>query len=169
MNINGYTLKAIKEFTDKESIGFSANLYHNGKRIGEASGTAVVNIIGGGCEIDICLDPKFEELHENVDEDLVDRLYFLHLQEESYKDMIKKMPDKALVGVTLFPPTYELNFYLEFYEDKNITEEAFVAWYNKSGNSGKIAKVDIFTSLEDFNIQDATEPENLQDEGMKMT
>ena len=165
MNINGYTLKTVKNFMGREGYGFSANLYYNGKRIGEVTDTA-----NGSGEIDIYLDMDSRDQHKEVDTDFLERLYLLHSQEKSFKAKIKAGVDKALICVAFSEPTKDWNYYLEYTGGKSMTEDAFTAWYNKNGVGGTIEKIDIFTSLDDFNIQDTAVSENLspQDNGMEM-
>ena len=165
MNINGYTLKSIKNFMGREGYGFNANLYHNGKKIGEVTDPA-----NGSGEIDIYLDSSYRGQHENVDTDFLERLYLLNDQEKAFKSMMKKEPEKVLIGVTFSEHTDDYNYYLEFSGSKNMTEESFAAWYEKNGKGGTIEKVDIFKSLDDFNIQDTAESEDMsqKDDGMTM-
>ena len=166
MNINGYTLKSVKNFMGREGYGFSANLYHNGKRIGEVTDTA-----NGSGEIDIYLDMDCRDQHKNVDTDFLERLYLLHGQEKSFKAKTKSGLDKALICVAFSEPTTDWNYYLEYTGSKSMTEDVFITWYNKNGVGGTIEKIDIFTSLDDFNIQDTAESENLspQEDGMTMS
>ena len=167
MNINGYTLKAVKHFMGNEGYGFSANLYYNNKKIGEVTDTA-----NGSCEIDIYLDMKHEAEHgKNLDTDFIERLYRLGDQEKSFKDMMKKTPDKALICVTFSKPTKNGDYYLEYHGSKGMTEEIFTEWHEKINSGGQIEKIEIFTSLDDFNIQDAGLSEDLlqQQNGMTMS
>lgn len=167
MNINGYTLKSIKNFMGREGYGFSASLYYNNKKIGEVTDTA-----DGSGETDVYLDLKYQKDHdETVNTDFIERLYELYGQEQSFKNMIKIQPNRALYCVTFFEPTNSHEYYLEFKGGKGMSEESFAAWYNGSGKGGKIEKIDIFKSLDDFNIQDSNNPveTSSQENGMEIS
>ena len=165
MTINGYTLKAIHEFMGMEGMGFNANLYHNGKRIGEVTDTA-----NGSGEIDVYLDMKHQGKHDNVDTDFLERLYRLDAQEQSFKATIKENPDKSLICITLSKPDNSGQYYVEYTGGKSVTQDAVALWYDKHGNGGTIDKIDIFASPDDFNIKDPAESEDMApgETGMNM-
>ena len=165
MNINGYTLKAIKTFMGNEGKGFNANLYHNGKKIGEVTDTA-----NGCCEIDVYIDMQMQKQHRDIDTDFLERLYLLHTQERGFKDMLKAKASEALICVKLSKPTPDGDCYVEYFGNKTLTKNAFIDWYEKEGRGGTIESVEIFTSPDDFNIQDVADSEDLspQEDGMTM-
>ena len=168
MNINGYSIKAVNSLEGRNGVGFSANLYYKNKQIGSITDTA-----DGSGEIGVYMNSVTNhEIHDQiVDSDFAERLFYLHCDEKSFKNMVKKGHGEALISVTMSEPTKDWQISLEYHsQNKLIQEDDFREWYNKNGKGGVIEKVEIYTRLDDFNIQEPKQAQDLssQDDEMKM-
>ena len=154
MTINGYTLKSVRFFDGRNFIGFTANLYYGGKKIGQVTDT------GNGCadpdfDIELYLDDKYREEYSNkITPALIQQLCDLYESEKDFKNLIKKHASGTLVCLYLSEPNKAGRHYAQYPMPRTITKDEFLELYEREGQGGKIEKIEVYNSLDDFNIHD---------------
>lgn len=147
MNLNGYTLKAVKTMETPDGISFSGNIYFSNKKIGTAYNG------GFGGMTDVHLLPDYRDHYSVLNEDFVERLFTLHDYEKIYKAELRKSPNMGVVFVTYNNP-FDLRYVL-FKQDK--TSDEVQSHIQKTSNGKEIEAVELFRSLDDFNVTESFE------------
>lgn len=144
MELNGYTLKAVKMMETPNGISFTGDIYHDGKMIGDAYNS------GNGGMTHVSLRPEHRDHYPVLDENFVERLFTLNDYESIFKDHMKDKADKGLAIITYANP-FDLDFVVC---GKDETAEGVTAGMNKSNPGREIESVEIFRALDDFIIND---------------
>jgi len=157
MKLNGYTLKAVKTMETLDGIAYSGNIYFNEKKIGMACN----NGCGGMTDVHLMPGIPGRAAHDSaLTEDFVERLFTLHDYERAFKAETKTHPGKAIAFVTYSDP-FDIKSYIC---DEGTTADDLTAHINEEKPGWKIASMEIFRSLDDFNI-DETQQQEMADGG----
>ena len=152
MNLNGYTLKAVKTMETMNGIAYSGNIYFGGKKVAFAYND------GRGSEtvVDVSDDIADYETHDSVlTEAFVGRLFDLHDNEKIFKSGTKNKPDMGVAFVTITNPFRMKNYICS----KAITVDDVAECVLKSTPGCNIESIEIFRSLDDFNIEESQQQE----------
>jgi hypothetical protein len=153
MNLNGYTLKAVKMMETHDGIAYSGNIYYNGKQIGSAYND------GRGGMTDVDLIPKYRDHYPALDEAFVERLFTLNDYEDIYKHNLKKNPNLESMAFVLYKNNCKLD---AFMCSKNAKMEGIKGNLERRKPGWEIDSIEIFRSPEDFNIDQDHQPEIYQ-------
>ena len=149
MQLNGYTLKAVKTMETMDGIAYSCNIYFGGKKIGMACND------GRGGMTDIHVMPGIPDraaLCAVLTEDFAERLFTLH----GYEKAFKAHPAGKSMAFVSYSGPFDLEAYLC---GQNITAEALTAHIGKTKTGREIDSIEIFRSLDDFNIDESQQQE----------
>ena len=152
MNLNGYTLKAVKTMNTLDGIAYSGNIYYDGRKIGMACN----NGCGGMTEVHVMPGIADRASHYvALTEDVVERLFTLRDYERVFKAETKNRPEMGMAFVKFSEP-----FDSEAYVcGKNMTADALTAHICETKPGCKIESIDIFRSPDDFNISESQQQE----------
>jgi len=149
MKLNGYTLKAVKTMETMDGIAYSGNIYFDNKKIGIAHNG------GYGGSTDVHLSPEHHNHYPALNEDFVERLFTLCDYEKIFKAEMKKQQNKAVAFVT-YSDYFDLSYYTL---GQNGNEEGLRAHIQKNNpERGDIESIEIFRTLDDFNITQPAQP-----------
>ena len=152
MKFNGYTLKAVKSMATMDGFAYSGNIYFEGKKIGMACNN------GFGGTTDVCFMPGIADCathDEALTEDVVERLFTLHYYEKIFKLNAKDYPGAGTAFVT-FADRFDIKNYIV---GPNQTVDSLAAWLHKTKPDWEIESIELFRSLDDFNIDEAQQQE----------
>jgi len=152
MKLNGYTLKAVKTMETLDGCAYSGNIYFGGKKIGMACNN------GCGGMTDVHLMPGIPDLAAHnaaLTEDLVERLFTLHDYEKIFKAETKNHPDKGIACVTYSKPFD----FVVYACSQDTTADDLTAWLNEEKPGWEIGSIEVFHSLDDFNIDEPQQQE----------
>ena len=152
MKLNGYTLKAVKSMETLDGFAYSGNIYFGGKKIGMACNT------GCGGMTDVHLMPGIPDRadhYEALTEDVVERLFTLHDYEKVFKLNEKDHPGAGTAFVTFADP-FDMKNYIC---GPNQTADSLTAWLHKTKPGWEIESIELFRSLDDFNIDESQQQE----------
>jgi|SRR5699024_4637334 len=148
-SIKGFELKAVKHFEGMEGIGFNANLYFNGKRVGRASDYATGAHIEYYVE-DKRIESKLEEVAKEYDDfgfevvgTFINELLTLKMLEKEYKKAIKE----GYGSIAYLTDSYNKKGPRKIPEIYSIPKG-----YDGDINEDGFDNVYMYTSLDDFKI-----------------
>jgi len=156
MNLNGYTLKAVKTMETPDGIAYSGNIYFDGKKIGAAYNDGR----GGMTDVSLIVGIPDRAAHNAVlTENFVERLFALNDYENMFRANTKGRPEKGMAFVTYSDPLGIDAFLCS----KDATADEISAQVNKQKPGWEIGSVEIFRSLDDFIIDESQQQEQTED------
>ena len=150
MNLNGYTLKAVKMTEVRRGIAYTGNIYYNGKQIGSAHND------GDGGMTFVDLPPEHRSHDQVLDEEFVERLFTLNDYESLFRENVPIKPDLGFGGAMVIFNPFDLDCSL-FPKDETMDE--VLTRIRKDNPGREIESVELFRSLADFNIDQDHKPE----------
>ena len=152
MKLNGYTLKAVKTMETLDGIAYSGNIYFNEKKIGMACN----NGCGGMTDVHLMPGIPGRAAHDSaLTEDFVERLFTLHDYEKVFKAETKTYPGRAVAFVTC-SDSFDISHYIC---NEGTTAGELTAHINRTKPGREIESIEIFRSLDDFNIDETQQRE----------
>ena len=150
MNINGYSMKAVKEFDTPDGGGYNAKIYFENKRICDVHDAGMgappyVNWFIAKNDDQCC---KTQDEHEPIlDEWFISELFSLYTKEKDFKKAEKKYPNCCMAYVEL--NTMARQFYI-FPTGRRLPAERIKESLYENIPKEEIKKVTIYRFLDDF-------------------
>jgi len=142
MNLNGYTLKAVKMMETPRGISYSGSIFYSGKNIGTAYNG------GDGGMTHIHLSPDYQNHYAVLDEDFVERLFTLNDYETMFKAETKDKQGQGMAFATYANP-FDLKYF--FCTQDELMKE-IVSRIQKPKPNQEVESIELFRTLHDFDI-----------------
>jgi len=148
MNLNGYSLKAVKMMETPRGISYTGDICYSDTKIGDAYNK------GDGGITQVYLSHGYHNHSSVLNEEFVSRLFLLNDYEKIFKTEMRRIPGKGMTFVTYTDP-FDLRCILC---DRDEALDKIVSRILEAEPGREIESIEVFRSLDDFNI---TQPHEL--------